>query len=118
MNTKLSHSTGLLTPTVKSLASSGLIVISLLGSASAYADYTTRFSDLLKQRAKETVSEVVANQAARTTDRVLDRAVTRVLDGSEKSPDDSYQSHSGDVSEEIKVTYDETPVEVNELGVN
>ncbi len=51
----------------------------LLCAAPVYADFGDRFSDLLKARAKETVSEVMANQAAQVTDRVLSRAADKVL---------------------------------------
>ncbi len=44
------------------------------------ATANSSFADLIRMKAKETVSEAIATQAGRATDRVLDKAVTRAVD--------------------------------------
>lgn len=67
------------------------------------ANANSRFSDLIRLKAKETVSEVIATQAARVTDRVLDKAVTQVVAGGDQSVEQSPDTESVEVNEATHV---------------
>lgn len=60
------------------------ITLALLASTTT-ATANSSFADLIRMKAKETVSEAIATQAGRAADGVLDKAVTRVVD-SESTP--------------------------------
>ena len=74
-----------------------LVFTTLLVGASAATAYSG-FSDLIRSKAKETVSEVIAKQAARATDRVLDKAVTQVVDGTDQSEESDPSAESTQTS--------------------